>query len=252
MVLQAEAATILDQYLVSRTAELREQVVLQSVPLVHYLLGRLGISKEIGSDYEDLVNQGLLGLIDAVDRYDPKHGTKFSTYASLRIRGKILDYLRSSDWMSRSARQRVRHIQKAITSLWTTHQREPTEDEIGNFLGMKVEDVQLGLGDSNRVLVSLDSMTDIDQEGEDTSLHERLSDENQTDPSDVLEDVDIKEEMVKAIKRLSEREQLLLSLYYYDELTFKDIGKVMGITESRVCQLHARALLNLKAVMNHD
>ncbi|MDR3578315.1 MAG: FliA/WhiG family RNA polymerase sigma factor [Anaerolineaceae bacterium] len=252
MVLQAEAANLLDQYLVSRSPELREQVVIQSVPLVHYLLGRLGISKEMGSDYEDLVNQGLLGLIDAVDRYDPKHGAKFSTYAGLRVRGKILDYLRSTDWMSRSARQRVRHIQKAVTSLWATNQREPTEDEIGDFLGMKVEDVQLGLGDSNRVLVSLDSMTDIDQDGEDTSLHERLSDENQANPSEVLEDVDLKEEMVFAIKQLTEREQLLLSLYYYEELTFKDIGKVMGITESRVCQLHARALLNLKAVMNHD
>jgi len=252
MVLQVETATLLDQYLVTRTPELREQVVLQSVPLVHYLLGRLGISKEMGSEYEDLVNQGLLGLIDAVDRYDPKHGTKFSTYAGLRVRGKVLDYLRSTDWMSRSARQRVRHIQKAITSLWATNQREPTEDEIGHFLDMKVEDVQLGLGDSNRVLVSLDSMTDIDQDGDDTSLHERLSDENQADPSEVIEEVNIKEEMIVAIKQLSEREQLLLSLYYYDELTFKDIGKVMGITESRVCQLHARALLNLKAVMNHD
>jgi RNA polymerase sigma factor for flagellar operon FliA len=252
MVLQVETATLMDQYLVTRSPELREQVVLQSVPLVHYLLGRLGISKEMGSEYEDLVNQGLLGLIDAVDRYDPKHGTRFSTYAGLRVRGKILDYLRSTDWMSRSARQRVRHIQKAITTLWAANQREPTEDEIGDLLGMKVEDVQLGLGDSNRVLVSLDSTTDVDPDGEDTSLHERLSDDNQADPSEVIEEVDLKGEMVTAIKQLSEREQLLLSLYYYEELTFKDIGKVMGITESRVCQLHARALLNLKAVMNHD
>ena len=252
MVLQIDSISLMDQYLVTRSPELREQLVLQSVPLVHYILGRLGITAELGSDYEDLVNQGLLGLIDAVDRYDPKHGTRFSTYAGLRVRGKILDYLRSSDWLSRSARQRVRLIQKAVTELWALFQREPTEAEIARHLGMALDDVQTGMGDSNRVLVSLDSISEIDQGEDEGSLHERLGDENQIDPSDAMEEVDMKRAMVSAIKQLSQREQLILSLYYYDELTFKDIGKVMGITESRVCQLHARAILNLKAVIKNE
>lgn len=251
MVLLAEPAMMLDEFLVTRSPELREQLVLQSTPLVHYLLNRLGITQKLGSDYEDLVHQGLLGLIDAVDRYDPRHGARFSTYASLRIRGKILDYLRSSDWMSRGTRQRVRLIQKTVTNLWSELQREPTEEEIAAHVGMTVEDVQKGFDDANRVLVSLDTLVEVDQEGE-GSLYERLRDEHQEDPSELIEAMGLHEEMAAAIRELTERDQVLLSLYYVEELTFKEIGKVLGITESRVCQLHARALINLKAVLSHE
>jgi RNA polymerase sigma factor FliA len=247
---QESGPALLEQFVASRSPELREKIVLQSVPLVHYLLARLGITQQIGPDYEDLVHQGLLGLIDAVDRFDPKFGTRFSTYASLRIRGKILDYLRLSDWMPRSARQRVRAIQKAISSLWLEFGREPTDEEIGNHLGLGKDQVEKGLYDSNLVIVSLDATVEIDQEGE-GSLHERLVDEKQSDPSDMYEDVDLKKQLIEGIRKLSEREQLILSLYYYDELTFKEIGKVLNITESRVCQLHARAVMNLKAVVKH-
>ena len=251
MTLRTDDPTLLEQFLATRSADLRERMVLQSVPLVHFLLARLGITQEMGSDYEDMVHQGLLGLIDAVDRYDPKHGTKFSTYASLRIRGKVLDYLRVSDWMPRSARQRVRAIQKAIAKLWIELGREPTEEELAAHLGIGIEQVEKGLYDSNLVIVSLDATVEIDQEG-DGSLHERLVDDKQVDPSDTFEDGDLKKQLIAGIRMLSEREQLILSMYYYDELTFKEIGKVLGITESRVCQLHARAVLNLKAVVKHE
>ena len=224
---------------------------MQSVPLVHYLLGRMGITQEKGSDYEDLAHQGLMGLIEAVDHFDPKFNTKFSTYASLRIRGKIMDYLRTTDWMPRSARKRSRMIQKSITTLWSENSREPTENEIAAHLGTNVEDVQQGLADTNRVLVSLDLEMETDGES-DVSLHEKYSDENQADPLDILEEKDMALEMVDAIKNLDEREQLVLSLYYNEELTFKEIGKVLEITESRVCQLHARALVSLKAMMQND
>lgn len=250
MVTQMEAVGILDEFIEKRSPELREKLVLQSVPLVHYLLARMGITQEMGSDYEDLAHQGLMGLIESVDNFDPQFNTSFSTYASLRIRGKILDYLRTSDWMPRSARKRVRLIQKTITTLWSENFREPTEDEIAARLGIKMEEVQQGLADSNRVLVSLDMMeSDHKTEG---SLHEYLRDDNQADPSAVLEEQGLLEQMAGAIRNLSEREQLILSLYYNDELTFKEIGKVLDITESRVCQLHARAILNLKAMMQDE
>lgn len=251
MVLRAGEPSLLDQFLASRSAELRERLVLQSVPLVHYLLARLGLTQDMGSDYEDMVHQGLLGLIDAVDRYDPKHGTKFSTYASLRIRGKVLDYMRVSDWMPRSARQRVRAIQKATSKLWVDLGREPTEEELAASLGLDIDQVEKGLVDSNLVIVSLDATVEVDQEGE-GSLHERLVDDKQVDPSETLEDNDVKNQIIAGIRKLADREQLILSLYYYDELTFKEIGKVLGITESRVCQLHARAVMNLKAVVKHE
>ena len=251
MVTQMQAIDLLDQFLETRSPELREKLVLQSVPLVHYLLGRMGITQEVGADYEDLAHQGLMGLIESVDHFDRDFNTSFSTYASLRIRGKILDYLRTSDWMPRAARKRVRLIRKAMTELWSENLREPTEEEIAAQLGIKVGEVQAGLADSNRVLVSLDMVMETDHKS-DGSMHEVLQDENQANPAEVLEEVGLLEQMAGAIKQLSEREQLILSLYYNDELTFKEIGKVLDITESRVCQLHARAILNLKAMIQDE
>lgn len=251
MALQTEERVLIDQYLVSRSPEIRERLILQSVPLVHYILSRLGITQELGTEYEDLVHQGLLGLIDAVDRYNPVHGAQFSTYAGVRIRGKVLDYLRTSDWMSRSARQKSRLIQKTVGDLWALLQREPTEDEIAGHLGMEKSQVQKNLVELNMTFVSMDSVIEVDQEGE-NDLHEYLSDEKQPNPVTVLEENDLKSELIQGIQKLPEREQLILSLYYHDELTFKEIGLVLDLTESRVCQLHTRAILNLKAMVKHE
>lgn len=250
MVVQELSTAALDVYLATRSAEAREQLVLQSVPLVRYLLSRLGITPELGSEYEDLLHQGLLGLIEAVDRYDPQFGARFSTYAAVRIRGKVLDYLRSVDWMSRTARQRVRAVQKAVEELWLKNQREPTDEEIAAHLQTDVDTVQRGLMDSNRFLLSLDAPTETDNE--ETDLHDRLGDERQLDPQELTLDEELRRQLAEAIRTLPEREQLVLSLYYHDELNFKEIGKVLGISESRVCQLHARALMNLKVVMSHE
>lgn len=233
----------------THSAEAREALVLKSVPLVHYLLGRMGITQDLGMEYEDLAHQGLIGLIESVDRFDPEYGTKFSTYASMRIRGKILDYMRSSDWMSRGARQRVRTIQNAISALWEAEQREPSEEEIASHLGIRLDKVQQALDDANRVLLSLDTMV-VTGKDSDISFHETLKDEGQPDPSAIFADAELKESLVEALQQLSEREQLVLSLYYIEELTLKEIGKVLEVTESRVSQIHARAILNLKAVLS--
>ncbi len=249
--IRQETEIVIENYLADRTPENRERLVLQSVPLVHYILGRLGITREMGSEYEDLVHQGLLGLIDAVDRYDLAFGARFSTFAGVRIRGKVLDYMRYSDWMPRSARRRVRAIQKTVADLWVELNREPQEDEIAARLGIDLQEVQLGLNDSNRVFLSLDSGTEVDPE-EDGALYERLADEHQPDPSVQAENLDMVAVLGSTIRKLPEREQLILSLYYSDELTFREIGKVLDITESRVCQLHARAIMNLKAMMNNE
>jgi RNA polymerase sigma factor for flagellar operon FliA len=211
----------------------------------------MGILQEAGTDYEDLAHQGLMGLIEAVDHFNPDFSAQFSTYASLRIRGKILDYLRTSDWMPRDARKRSRMIQKSITTLWSEKLREPTEAELAAHLGTTVEEVQQGLADSNRVLLSLDTMMDSSKH-EDGSLHEYLRDDNQENPIEALVEENLVEEMADAIQKLPERDKLLLSLYYNDGLTFKEIGKVLDVTESRVCQLHARIILNLKEMMTNE
>ncbi|MEI6290816.1 MAG: FliA/WhiG family RNA polymerase sigma factor, partial [Chloroflexota bacterium] len=180
----------------------------------------------------------------------PKFGARFSTYASLRIRGKVLDYLRTSDWMPRAARKRTRLIQKSISALWSENLREPTESELAEHMGIKVEEIQEGLSDSNRILVSLDLMMDGDQDG--NAAMDGIKDDTQADPSSLMEENSLMTAMASAIQDLSEREQLILSLYYNDQLTFRDIGKVLGITESRVCQLHARTIMSLKEMMKNE
>ncbi len=248
MVVQVEAADLLCEFIATRAPELREKLVLQFVPLVHYLLARMNISPTMNKDYEDLAHQGLLGLIEAVDRFNPDMKTQFSTYATLCIRGRILDYLRASDWMPRKARQQVRIVQNAISTLWFEKMREPTEEEIATYLSTTVESVRESLADLSRILVSLDTMTN--SAGEE--LYDCSRDETQQDPSEIIEQESLIENMACAIQNLSKREQLMLSLYYNDGLTFREIGKVLNVTESRVSQLHASAIFNLKAMMRDE
>ena len=251
MVAKVEEQEMWALYQTTRNPAIREQLVLQSVPLVHYLLRRMGITPSLKSEYEDLVHQGLLGLIDAVDHYDLAYGTKFSTYAFTRVRGKILDYIRASDWMPRGARKRVRVIQKTMACLWNELQREPNDQDIAERMGVDIETIQQGMIDASRVLVSLDAEYDLteDQEG---GLLDILVDESQVPPAEQQGEHEQLDRLAHAIQSLEERQQLVLSLYYYEELTLKEIGQVLGVSESRVCQLHARAILNLKAAMSDE
>jgi RNA polymerase sigma factor FliA len=239
---------LLNRFLASRDPALREELVLRYVPLIHYVLGRLGFSQDLGSDYEDLVSQGLLGLIEAVDRYNPGLGAQFRTYAVVRVRGKVLDYLRTLDWLSRTERHRSRSVQKAITEFWLKNQRAPSDQEISSLIGLDVDQVQKALVDSSRVIVSLDEVHEYDEE-EDQSLYEVLPDEHQENPSEIVSQEETMNQLMLAIHGLDQREQLVLTLYYYEKLTFKEIGAVMDITESRVCQLHTRAITSLRANM---
>jgi RNA polymerase sigma factor for flagellar operon FliA len=248
---EQEDAELIARYLQTKDINLREQIVIRYVPLVHYVLGRLGFYQASSVDYDDVVSQGLLGLIEALERYDPGFGTVFSTYATLRIRGYVLDYLRSQDWLPRTARQRARSVQDAVTHLWNELSREPTDEELAKYLNLDMEQLQNALIDSSYVILSLDMITsDSDSGGEDeTSLYEVLPDDQQPNPSEVFEDKDQRSRLVDALKKLSEREQLLLSLYYYEELTLKEVGAVLGVSESRVSQLHTRAMMTLRAML---
>lgn len=248
MIAQINEAEILSQYTVTKAPALREEMVMRYVSLVHFVLGRLGISQGVGNDYEDLVNQGLIGLIEAVDRYDPSFKTQFSTYATFRIRGKILDYLRSLDWLSRTARHRARDVREAVNTLTDQNRRAPTDDELASYMNLDVNKVQQALQDSSRVIVSLDAVVDYDEES-DASLYETIADDNQADPSDAIGEKDLISRLTEVIKLLPEREQTVLSLYYYEELTLKEIGTVLGVSESRTCQLHARAVMALQALL---
>lgn len=248
IIVSIEEAPLIDQFLAIRSADLREQIIVQSMPFVGYTLHRLGITQNLVSDYEDLVQQGLLGLMDAVDRFAPNHGAQFQTYANVRIRGKILDYLRAADWMSRSARHRARIIRKAISDLWNQLHREPGAAEIAQYLGINPTQVQRDLAEMQLTFVSIDAIREIDHEG-DCDLHEWLGDAAQPNPQESLENQDLQNDLIHNIQGLPEREQRILSMYYVDELTFHEIGQILNLTESRVCQLHTRAILNLKRMV---
>lgn len=239
---------LLKQFVSSRDFHLREQIIIRYLPLVHFAVGRLGISVNGNYTYDDLVNQGVMGLIEAVDRYDPDYKTQFSTFAITKIRGNILDYLRGQDWLPRTARQRTKQVQKATQDLWNQLKRSPTDEEVANYLDLTVEQVRQALIDASQAFMSLDSFNIFDQE-DDMSVYEALPDENSPDPTESIEEMDTLGQLEKALVQLSERERTILSLYYFDELTLKEIGSVLGITESRVSQLHARAILDLKSIM---
>jgi RNA polymerase sigma factor for flagellar operon FliA len=245
---KAEDAALVEQFLATRQPELREQMILRFVPLVHFVLGRLGLYERSWPEHEDLVSQGLLGLIGAVDRFDASYGTQFSTYATVRIRGQVLDYLRSLDWLPRSARKRARSAQEAITTLWSRLGRAPSEEEISAHLGVELEQLRQSLSDASRVILSLDA--ELEQEdGEDGRLHERLADATQTDPSDWIDERHLEQRLEAALKELGEREQMMLSLYYNKGLTMKEIGQIIGVSESRICQIHAQAVMGLRALL---
>jgi RNA polymerase sigma factor for flagellar operon FliA len=237
---------LIHRWLNTHEPALREELILRYVPLVHFVLGRLGLSQGMGADYEDAASQGLLGLIEAADRFDPSFGAQFSTYATLRIRGKVIDHLRSLDWLSRGARQRARQVQDAISAFWEQYQRAPSDEELSEQLHMELPRLRQSLVDSSRMILSLDA-TVPGQGEEEACLHELLPDESQPEPAKALEDSELKDRLVAGLRALPERDRLILSLYYYDELTFKEIGAVLEVSESRVCQLHGRAVLSLKA-----
>lgn len=244
-----EENQLLENYLQTRSPHLREALILQHVRLVHYVLARMGVNEYTHTDYEDLVSQGLLGLIEAVDNFNAVYSTRFSTYATHRIRGKILDHLRQQDWLSRSARKRARQVQNSVSELWHELGRAPNDAELAQRLDMSQSEVDQALVDASHVMVSLDAplATGDDEIG---SLYESIEDDSQENPADHFDRQEAQAEMLEALKRMPERDRLILSLYYYEELTLSEIGEVIGVSESRVCQLHGRALLNLKGALS--
>lgn len=239
------------RYAETRDGKLREQLVLEHAPLVKYVIDRMAIPLPPCLEYEDLISHGIVGLIQAVDRYDPSRGVPFRTYAIARIRGQVLDTLRRLDLVPRSARQRAREIERAIQTLRKELGRNPSEEEIADHLGISVDAVRTALQQAACVLVSMDGVFANDDE-EGLSIGEMLEDQETLSPMEHLEELDLRQRLRETLQELSERERLVLSLYYEQELTMKEIGKVLGVTESRVSQIYSRAILTLRALMQED
>ena len=227
---------------------IRDRLILTYAPLVKYVAGRLGSGLPAHVDEGDLVSYGLLGLIGAIERYDPGRDIKFETYAIARIKGAIIDELRALDWVPRSVRSRAREIERAIAELEAKLGTAPTDEEIAAKIGITVAELEDSLTDISRSsIAALDELWSVSGEGDQVSLLDTIEDTTGPRPAEVLDETEMREALADAIARLPEREKLVVTLYYYEELTLREIGEVLGVTESRVSQLHTKAILRLKA-----
>ena len=244
-----DTQTLWHKYRRTGDAAIRDRLILTYAPLVKYVAGRLGSGLPAHVDEGDLVSYGLLGLIGAIERYEPDRDVKFETYAIARIKGAIIDELRAMDWVPRSVRARARDIERAIAELEAKLGRAPTDDEISKKLGLTQEELDGSLTEIARSsIAALDELWTVSGSGGDQiALIDTIEDADAPDPQSTLSQTELREAIADAIARLPEREKLVVTLYYYEELTLREIGEVLGVTESRVSQLHTKAILRLKA-----
>ena len=220
--------------------------MLHYAPLVKYVAGRVGTGLPAHVDVGDLVQSGIFGLVDAIEKFEPERGLKFETYAMQRIRGAILDDLRSQDWVPRSVRGRAREVERALERLGGRLQRTPTDAELATSWAWRSASCATSTPSSSSPAWS--PSTSWPRRGAAArSLAETLHDDDADDPVRVLVDQDNRRQLAKAIAHLAERDRIVVTLYYFENLTLAEIGRVLGVTESRVCQLHTRAVLRLRA-----
>jgi RNA polymerase sigma factor for flagellar operon FliA len=237
------------RYKTSNDQKARDRLVVAYSPLVKYVAGRMGAGLPAHVDEADLISYGLGGLIAAIERFDLTREIRFETYAITRIRGAILDELRALDWVPRSVRSRARQIERANIKLEAKLQRVPTEEELAAELEMSVEEFRAALLQiANSSIGALDELwSPSDAGGDSMSLLDTLSDANAPNPEHIVEQNELRDRIAEALERLPEREKLVIALYYHENLTLREIGEVLRVTESRVSQLHTKAVLGLRS-----
>lgn len=239
-----------DLYTKTKSSEIREKIIIEYAPLVKLVAGRLSMYLGYTVEYDDLVGYGIFGLIDAIDKFDNEKLVKFETYASLRIRGAILDHIRKMDWIPRTLRQKQKKIDSAIKEIEAEQGRNATETEIAKNLGIS-EDELLSWRSQMKVtnLVSLNEYMDTENEN---GYGMDIPDKKQfAQPEKILEENEMKKMLVEAMDLLTEKERKVTILYYYEELTLKEISEILEVSESRVSQLHTRALQKMKQKMGN-
>ncbi|MDI2028505.1 RNA polymerase sigma factor WhiG [Saccharopolyspora sp. TS4A08] len=233
------------------TQELRDRLVLHYAPLVKYVAGRVGTGLPSHVEVSDLIQSGIFGLVDAIEKFEPERGLKFETYAMQRIRGAILDDLRAQDWVPRSVRSRARDVERALERLEAKLQRTATDSELAEELELSIEELRELFAQLQMTsVVALDDL--IGAGHAQSSLAETLPDDRAEDPVAALVDRDSRRQLAEAVERLSERDRVVVTLYYFENLTLAEIGRVLGVTESRVCQLHTRAVLRLRTKLTEQ
>jgi RNA polymerase sigma factor for flagellar operon FliA len=233
-------------------ASLREKLILHYSPLVKYVAGRVGVGLPPNIEQADLVSYGIFGLIDAIEKFDIERAIKFETYAISRVRGAIIDELRAIDWIPRSVRHKAREVERAYAELEAQLHRTPTEAEVAQHMGIAVGDLHAIFSQVSYVnVVALDELLSVGGEkGDKLTLVDTLEDKHAEDPVLAFEGEETKYLLAKAINQLPEREKIVVTLYYYEGLTLAEIGQVLGVTESRICQMHTKAVLQLRGKIN--
>jgi RNA polymerase sigma factor for flagellar operon FliA len=240
-------ARLWSDYKADGTKAARDRLIVHYSPLVKYVAGRVASGMPQNVDQSDLVSYGIFGLIDAIDKFDISRAIKFETYAIARIKGAIIDELRSVDWVPRSVRAKARNIERAYAALEARLHRTPSDEEVAAELGIGEDDLQQVFTQVSFVgLVALDEVLGGGGEGQSQTLGDTIPDKG-AQPSAVYEVEEMKQLLAAAINRLGDREKMVLSLYYYEGLTLAEIGRALGVTESRICQIHTKAVLQLRS-----
>ncbi len=229
------------------SADLKDRIVLEHTTLISYIVSRIAVRLPSHVDLEDLYNTGVIGLMDAVDKYDPDKDCKFKTYAEFRIRGAILDQLRSLDWVPRSIRQKSRRVEQAYNEAEKRLGRQASDSEIAEALGIDLNDFHALLSQTRGIsIVNMDDLR-AQSDSDHPAPSANLEDVNAEDPFTTLKTRELTQALGTGIEALPEKERLVVSLYYYEDLNLKEIGHILGITESRVCQIHSKAVGRLRA-----
>lgn len=232
-----------EEYSKKRTPELQEKIIIEYAGLVKLVAGRLSMYLGYNVEYDDLVGYGTFGLIDAVDKFDYTKGVKFETYASLRIRGAILDQIRKMDWIPRSIRQKQRKIDAAYQSLEQRYGRMASDEEVATELEISVDELETWQNQTK--VTNIISLDEFMEQGAEKKVEQSLT-ADFDQPDRIVEKQELKELLVKTLETLTEKEKKVIILYYYEELTLKEISRVLEVSESRISQLHTKALQKMK------
>lgn len=246
--LPSDIHDIWSEYIDTRASELRDQLIVSYSPLVKYVAGRVSVGLPQNVEHADLVSYGMFGLINAIEKFEPERGFKFETYAIPRIKGAILDELRSIDWVPRSVRAKARAVERAIATLEARNGASPSEDEIAEELEWSIDELndvleRVSLGG----IAALDEMLAGSERGDGAATLGDTIASAEPEPSAQFEIEEMRQMLAGSINRMPQREKMVLTLYYYEGLTLADIGEVLGVTESRVCQIHTKAVLQLRS-----
>jgi len=249
---QDELTSLWEEYKASGTQEVRERLILHYAPLVKFVAGRLAAGLPQTVDQADLTSYGMFGLIDALDKFDLARAVKFETYAIPRIKGAIIDELRALDWVPRSVRFKARELDKAYQTLEAKLGRSPSDEEVSEHLGIGVDELHDVV--SQISFVSVLALDDVvaggEDRGESRTLLDTLADAANADPTAELEGQEMRGLLSHSINALAEREKVVVTLYYFEGLTLAEIGEILGVTESRICQIHTKAVGNLRRALD--